>query len=219
MVPSLSLFLIITVIVTVRVVQVASMNHGVAFLVRSNRSRLRPGGWILGRRNHKVIHSRRIFLQTRLQAAEDYITNEEMASNTNDSSSCSDQRRQYSTVLGIDCVHVTVTLPGVGPVTILEATAESQDMLVDLALLEEDNILDNNLSLSTGDPYGAWFSHTKRYRYDLSSRKGAGKVQVVRHYWLRCQKYKSLSQSHMKYSTKSELPLIECVGPFSRLAR
>lgn len=66
---------------------------------------------------------------------------------------------------GIDCVEVAVDIPFVGRITILEATAESQEELVNLALEDEEEQLmrqeKKNLprelvvSLNQGDPYGA----------------------------------------------------------------
>ena len=75
----------------------------------------------------------------------------------------------YYTVQGVDCIPVTMSLnyqtskssASQGhALTILEATAQAQDTLVDLALQEEtetdgDNGDDNQLKLSSGDPYGA----------------------------------------------------------------
>lgn len=71
----------------------------------------------------------------------------------------SSQRQEQTThsVNGIECVEVTVSLPQLGPVTILEATAGSQDLLVNLALEDEQEqtINSSSLQLPTGDPYGA----------------------------------------------------------------
>jgi len=58
----------------------------------------------------------------------------------------------------IQCVEVSLALPVVGKVTVLEATAASQETLVDIALsMEEDGNESemNGLCLSMGDPYGA----------------------------------------------------------------
>jgi predicted nicotinamide N-methyase len=52
-------------------------------------------------------------------------------------------------VEGIECVEVTVDIPLVGPVTILEATIESQQDLVNQALQ------DSSTQLNAGDPYGS----------------------------------------------------------------
>lgn len=49
----------------------------------------------------------------------------------------------------IDCVEIKINLPRIGVVTLLEATAEAQNVLVELAI--EDNIE----QLPSGDPYGA----------------------------------------------------------------
>lgn len=68
---------------------------------------------------------------------------------------------RHHIVDGIECTEVTIDLPVVGSVTILEATAKSQERLVDIALAmdsdqTEDQINDDsNLVLNSGDPYGA----------------------------------------------------------------
>jgi predicted nicotinamide N-methyase len=53
---------------------------------------------------------------------------------------------------GIECVEVSIALPIVGRITILEATAKSQEDLVNMALEEKSS---TNGSLNQGDPYGA----------------------------------------------------------------
>ena len=53
---------------------------------------------------------------------------------------------------GIECVEVVIDVPLVGSVTVLEATAESQEDLVNLALEENTTI---TATLNAGDPYGA----------------------------------------------------------------
>ena len=62
-------------------------------------------------------------------------------------------------VNGIKCREVKIFIEKVGPVIILEATADSQNELVDIALATEDEIASmgkaNNLQLNSGDPYGA----------------------------------------------------------------
>jgi predicted nicotinamide N-methyase len=50
---------------------------------------------------------------------------------------------------GIECVEVTIDIPLVGPITILEATVESQEDLVNMSL--EDS---GGTQLNAGDPYG-----------------------------------------------------------------
>jgi len=62
----------------------------------------------------------------------------------------------------IECVRVTLDLPNVGPVSILEATAGAQETLVDLALQELEEVGDDSDDggrrlelLPNGDPYGA----------------------------------------------------------------
>ena len=57
---------------------------------------------------------------------------------------------------GISCREVSMELPIVGVVTVLEATAESQESLVDMALaLDDDELPTSEQKLSAGDPYGA----------------------------------------------------------------
>ena len=65
---------------------------------------------------------------------------------------------------GVLCREVSIEVDGLGPVTILEATAESQEVLVDAALaLDDDNddaaSADDdggpNITLEKGDPYGS----------------------------------------------------------------
>jgi hypothetical protein len=56
----------------------------------------------------------------------------------------------------IICREIPMDLPTVGRITILEATAESQEELVDMALLlEEEVVQQQNQKLREGDPYGA----------------------------------------------------------------
>lgn len=69
------------------------------------------------------------------------------------------------TVNGVNCVEVKTSLPLVGEITILEATADSQDLLVNLALEDEDDdgndatttptTTTSSVGLAHGDPYGA----------------------------------------------------------------
>ena len=59
---------------------------------------------------------------------------------------------------GIVCREIPMDLPKVGTVTILEATSESQEDLVNMALmLEDENDTDDDSTqkLNAGDPYGA----------------------------------------------------------------
>lgn len=57
---------------------------------------------------------------------------------------------------GIVCREIPIELPVVGVVTVLEATAESQESLVDMALaLDDDELREGEQKLSAGDPYGA----------------------------------------------------------------
>lgn len=57
---------------------------------------------------------------------------------------------------GVECREVAIDVDGIGPVTVLEATAESQEALVDAALVLEDESLEaGSVSLDVGDPYGS----------------------------------------------------------------
>merc|ERR1719362_239489 len=60
------------------------------------------------------------------------------------------------TVEGVICREVTIDIPAVGAVTVLEATAESQESLVDMALaLSEEELKGQEQKLAAGDPYGS----------------------------------------------------------------
>jgi predicted nicotinamide N-methyase len=59
------------------------------------------------------------------------------------------------TVDGITFREVTIDINMVGPITILEATAESQEELVEMALALDDEELALSSQLNAGDPYGA----------------------------------------------------------------
>lgn len=56
---------------------------------------------------------------------------------------------------GIPCVEIEIALPSVGSVCILEATAESQEVLVESALAEEEQDDKEKKQLCQGDPYGS----------------------------------------------------------------
>ena len=62
---------------------------------------------------------------------------------------------------GVLCREVSIEVRGIGPITILEATAESQEVLVDAALaLDEDEMEQKadggpSVTLEKGDPYGS----------------------------------------------------------------
>jgi predicted nicotinamide N-methyase len=61
-------------------------------------------------------------------------------------------------VYGIECYEVVVDIQKVGSITILEATATSQEELVDMALALDDaadDALNVPNKLQVGDPYGA----------------------------------------------------------------
>ncbi len=81
---------------------------------------------------------------------------------------------QHHIVKGVECREIAIDLPIVGSVTILEATADAQNVLVDLALsLDDVRSIDNrnpqqlssnniqieksneSVKLNVGDPYGA----------------------------------------------------------------
>jgi hypothetical protein len=64
---------------------------------------------------------------------------------------------RFHVVDGIECREVTIEIQRVGPVTILEATAKSQEDLVDMALALDEEVSDNDgpNRLQAGDPYGA----------------------------------------------------------------
>lgn len=55
---------------------------------------------------------------------------------------------------GVECRQIHIDVPDIGSVTVLEATAESQEDLVDMALALEDELVGTQL-LVVGDPYGA----------------------------------------------------------------
>lgn len=59
------------------------------------------------------------------------------------------------TVDGIKFREVTIDIDMVGPITVLEATAESQEELVEMALALENEELALTSQLNAGDPYGA----------------------------------------------------------------
>ena len=62
---------------------------------------------------------------------------------------------------GIICREVSINVKNIGPIKILEATAESQDELVEMACATEDEILEQYGSeadqhlIQSGDPYGS----------------------------------------------------------------
>lgn len=62
------------------------------------------------------------------------------------------------TINGLTCREVHINLHHIGMVTILEATAEAQEQLVNLALGEDASIAENvhhNLTVAHDDPYGS----------------------------------------------------------------
>ena len=79
----------------------------------------------------------------------------------------SSQARQHMVDGSIECTEVSLTLPVIGSVTLLEATAETQEVLVNLAI-EDD--LEN---LPSGDPYGAvlWPASTTIASHLLESKE------------------------------------------------
>ena len=74
------------------------------------------------------------------------------------------------TVDSVSCREIHIDVPLIGTVTVLEATAESQEDLVDMAVALEDEIVEKQL-LSAGDPYGAvlWPAAWAVANYVLSS--------------------------------------------------
>jgi predicted nicotinamide N-methyase len=74
-----------------------------------------------------------------------------LSSETVDSSSSS----ELHIVSGIQCRMVPLDLPIIGTVNVLEATADSQNDLVDAALHDDDSNSQDDGVLSSGDPYGA----------------------------------------------------------------
>lgn len=58
-------------------------------------------------------------------------------------------------VHGIECRSLNINLQKVGYVSILEATADAQNNLVDMALATEAEMNENENRLQSGDPYGA----------------------------------------------------------------
>lgn len=81
---------------------------------------------------------------------------------------------------GMECTRMDIPLPEIGTVSILEATATTQNELVNLALDEESTLSDNNLSLTSGDPYGAvlWPASTTISRYIIEQEIVKGKTVV-----------------------------------------
>lgn len=78
---------------------------------------------------------------------------------------------------GVVCREIQIDISVVGLVTVLEATAESQETLVDMALVMEDDDEDNNdlyveNKLAAGDPYGAvlWPAASVVANYILTSK-------------------------------------------------
>jgi predicted nicotinamide N-methyase len=56
---------------------------------------------------------------------------------------------------GLSCREVPIDLPVVGTVTVLEATAQAQEDLVEMALAMDESEIRGQQKLSEGDPYGA----------------------------------------------------------------
>ena len=78
-------------------------------------------------------------------------------SNTNSNANLNSQDEILHNVNGIMCREVIIQIKKIGSVKILEATAESQDQLVESACLTEEEIAQSqNVQLiKSGDPYGA----------------------------------------------------------------
>jgi predicted nicotinamide N-methyase len=73
---------------------------------------------------------------------------------------------------GVVCREIHMDVPGVGTVTVLEATAESQEDLVEMALALEEETVETQI-LTVGDPYGAvlWPAAWAVAKYILSDQK------------------------------------------------
>jgi len=73
--------------------------------------------------------------------------------------SSSSSSSTFHTVQGVLCREVTNELPVIGTVTVLEATAEAQEELVDEVLAIDDDSVDDqkntNQRIKEGDPYGS----------------------------------------------------------------
>lgn len=78
-------------------------------------------------------------------------------SNTNSNANLNIQDEILHNVNGIMCREVMIQIKKIGSVKILEATAESQDQLVESACLTEEEIAksQNVQLIKSGDPYGA----------------------------------------------------------------
>jgi hypothetical protein len=94
-------------------------------------------------------------------------------------------------VNGVECVEIRVELPLAGNVTVIEATAKSQNTLVDMALALDDSTTSNQTIysesgnegdenegicfLNSGDPYGAvlWPSSVSVAKYLSLLKNGA----------------------------------------------
>lgn len=90
---------------------------------------------------------------------------------------------------GVLCREVSIEVGGIGPITILEATAESQEVLVDAALaLDEDEVEQKadggpSVTLEKGDPYGSvlWpaASAVANHLLATESSKGVGQQTLL----------------------------------------
>jgi predicted nicotinamide N-methyase len=74
---------------------------------------------------------------------------------TTSSGSTSEEAMRTHFVDGVVCREIPIDVPVVGTVTVLEATAESQEDLVDMALALDEELSSSEQKLSAGDPYGA----------------------------------------------------------------
>jgi len=82
-------------------------------------------------------------------------------------------------VNGIICREVTIDISVVGAITILEATANSQDHLVDMALALDEKEFDGTNKLQAGDPYGAvlWPAASSISNYLLNNCTSSSKME------------------------------------------
>ncbi|OEU17573.1 hypothetical protein FRACYDRAFT_184424 [Fragilariopsis cylindrus CCMP1102] len=115
------------------------------------------------------IHQRQQFLRTTTflpsvavpVGGDDVLTshddnNNDNNNNNNNNSSKNSNPALFHTVQGVVCREVTNELPVIGTVAVLEATADSQEDLVNECLeLEEEEEFEIGVDVAEGDPYGA----------------------------------------------------------------
>jgi hypothetical protein len=74
---------------------------------------------------------------------------------TTSSGTTSEEAIRKHFVDGVTCRESPIDVPVVSTVTVLEATAKSQEDLVDMALAPDEELSSNEQKVSAGDPYGA----------------------------------------------------------------